>query len=224
MNLLQGTDQGTQAPPAPTTGIVLSGDGSADNPITGVITSVPSTREEVSALRAQRRELSDQLQSAVNRRNNLARSATTAEPTSKAGLEARIQLLDARILDIEAKIASTGDILAQAPGGLLTSSGIGTVSGGPRMDVTAVSIMTVIFVMSPIAIAIARLVWKRATSGAPPRSAIDRESAERLQRLENSVDAIAIEMERVSEGQRFVTKLLSEQRQLAGGERVERGN
>lgn len=34
----------------------------------------------------------------------------------------------------------------------------------------------------------------------------------RLERLENAVDAIAIEMERVSEGQRFVTRLLSERR------------
>ena len=33
---------------------------------------------------------------------------------------------------------------------------------------------------------------------------------ERLQRLEQAVDAIAIEIERVSEGQRFVTKLLTE--------------
>lgn len=33
---------------------------------------------------------------------------------------------------------------------------------------------------------------------------------ERMQRLENAVDAIAVEMERIGEGQRFVTKLLAE--------------
>jgi hypothetical protein len=32
----------------------------------------------------------------------------------------------------------------------------------------------------------------------------------RLERVEHTVESIAIEMERVSEGQRFVTKLLSE--------------
>src|SRR5688572_3853052 len=32
----------------------------------------------------------------------------------------------------------------------------------------------------------------------------------RLQRIEQSVDAIAIEVERMSEGQRFVTRLLAE--------------
>ena len=34
---------------------------------------------------------------------------------------------------------------------------------------------------------------------------------QRLERLEQGIDAIAIEIERVTEGQRFVTKLLSEQ-------------
>ena len=34
---------------------------------------------------------------------------------------------------------------------------------------------------------------------------------ERLARIEQAVDAIALEVERISEGQRFTTKLLSEQ-------------
>jgi hypothetical protein len=33
---------------------------------------------------------------------------------------------------------------------------------------------------------------------------------ERMQRLENAIDAIAVELERIGEGQRFVTKLLGE--------------
>ena len=36
------------------------------------------------------------------------------------------------------------------------------------------------------------------------------ESAQRLERLEHGMDAIALEIERISEGQRFVTRLLSE--------------
>jgi hypothetical protein len=36
-------------------------------------------------------------------------------------------------------------------------------------------------------------------------------SDERIARIEASVEAIAIEVERISEGQRFTTKLLSEQ-------------
>jgi hypothetical protein len=38
-------------------------------------------------------------------------------------------------------------------------------------------------------------------------------SDQRLERVEQAVEAIAIEIERVSEGQRFVTKLLNERAQ-----------
>ncbi len=46
-----------------------------------------------------------------------------------------------------------------------------------------------------------------------PRSVSNKtleEIAERLAQLERAVDAIAVETERISEGQRFTTKLLSE--------------
>jgi hypothetical protein len=36
------------------------------------------------------------------------------------------------------------------------------------------------------------------------------ETGERMERMERSVDAIALEVERISENQRFLTKLLSE--------------
>ena len=39
---------------------------------------------------------------------------------------------------------------------------------------------------------------------------VPRELDERLRRMEQSLDAIAVEVERVSEGQRFTTRLLAE--------------
>ena len=44
-------------------------------------------------------------------------------------------------------------------------------------------------------------------------SAVSSVSDERIARIEAAVEAIAIEVERISEGQRFTTKLLSEQHQ-----------
>lgn len=38
----------------------------------------------------------------------------------------------------------------------------------------------------------------------------ERERDERLARIETAVEAMAIEIERISEGQRFVTRLLAE--------------
>lgn len=40
---------------------------------------------------------------------------------------------------------------------------------------------------------------------------------ERLARVEQALEAIAIEMERVGEGQRFLTKVFAEQRELPPG-------
>lgn len=44
------------------------------------------------------------------------------------------------------------------------------------------------------------------------RPQIPAEVAGRLERIEQAVDAIAVEVERISEGQRFTTRLLSETR------------
>ena len=59
-----------------------------------------------------------------------------------------------------------------------------------------------------IGVPLARAYAKRVEREADPRLGTD--VAARLERIEQAVDAIAIEMERVSEGQRFTTKLLAE--------------
>jgi len=76
------------------------------------------------------------------------------------------------------------------------------------------------FVLRPIATALGRRLDKQ-----PPRSAIPPEVVGRLERIEQAVDAISIEVERISEGQRFTTQLLSEGRHQsaalpAGGDRL----
>ena len=48
--------------------------------------------------------------------------------------------------------------------------------------------------------------WERQ----PLQPTVPPEVAARLERIEQAVDAVAIEVERISEGQRFTTKLLSD--------------
>ncbi|MEO8562929.1 MAG: hypothetical protein ABI601_12680 [bacterium] len=48
---------------------------------------------------------------------------------------------------------------------------------------------------------------------APMRAALSDAHDERLARIEQAVESIAIEVERISEGQRFTTKLLAERAQ-----------
>jgi len=171
----------------------------------------PMTARDVAILRARRSELSNQLESATSRRNSLAGKLEDADGVNKAGIEQRISLLDNRILQLESDLAETGRQLSSAPAGLVASSSVGMPFALNPGQVTAISIISVIgitCVAFPIAIAIARRIWRSglrrdATPVAP-------ESAQRMERLEQAVDAIAIEIERVSEGQRYVTRLLTE--------------
>jgi hypothetical protein len=50
---------------------------------------------------------------------------------------------------------------------------------------------------------------RRLEQGGRKAESIDTGSAERLARIEQAVEAMAIEIERISEGQRFTTKLLA---------------
>jgi hypothetical protein len=52
----------------------------------------------------------------------------------------------------------------------------------------------------------AQRLWKGASWARPAPV----ESTQRLERIEQAIEAVAIEVERISEGQRFVTRLLSE--------------
>jgi len=60
----------------------------------------------------------------------------------------------------------------------------------------------------PIVFALAHRIWR----GGPARSKTDKliDGSERATRLEQAVDSIAVEVERISEAQRFAAKLLAE--------------
>ena len=175
----------------------------------------PLTGREVAALRQRGSELSRQLNSANNRRDQLAAQLEDAEGANKAGIEARIAQLDQRITGIEADIAQNGRLLASAPLSALASANSETRPapfGLTNGQITAMGIMSIIgttFVALPIAFAIARNMWRRGSRQVAGVVASP-ESAQRMERLEQAVDAIAIEIERVSEGQRYMTRLLGE--------------
>lgn len=74
-----------------------------------------------------------------------------------------------------------------------------------------VALLAFIVVGGPLARALARRIDKRtmsATAALPP------EVTQRLAAIEQAVDSVAVEVERISEGQRFTTKLLSKRTKL----------
>lgn len=196
-------------PPIPPVGpTVLTTPG---GPTRVIFPDAPLTARDVQALRQRGSELSRQLTSANGRRDELSGQLEDAEGVNKAGIEQRIAQLDQRIMGIEADIAANGRLLASAPPRSLPVSNetsVPTPFGLNPGQVTGISIVGTIFVLFPLAVAMARNIWRRGSRHAVP--AQSQESTQRMERLEQAVDAIAIEIERVSEGQRFVTRLLTE--------------
>lgn len=85
-------------------------------------------------------------------------------------------------------------------------------SNGPGIPPEAVMLGTfgmVMVLLIPVSIAYARRIWRRAGQLAPVQ--IPAELFDRMASIERGVEAVAIEVERIGEGQRFVSQLLGEQ-------------
>jgi hypothetical protein len=193
-----------QAPAAPLAPVVAGATPAAAPALAGVPLSVADVR----ALRAERSELSSQLENVGARRARLSQSLKGKEGVDRAGVEARIGVLDKRMLQLETQLDQTGQQLAMAPGALVAAADSRKFTNMDPDAVAALGAVFMIFVLAPIAFAAARMMWKR--TNRPVAAPLPNEASQRLERLEQGMDAIAIEIERVSEGQRFVTRLLSE--------------
>ena len=144
---------------------------------------------------------------------NQIRSAP--EGVARTGIEERISLLDKQILQMETQIMNIGQQLAGAPTNLtlFTESPDRKYENGWEDGMGAGIGMSTAFLAAVLLYRWIRGRKKRKNRGPAQVEATD---SPRLQRLEQGMEAIAIEIERISEGQRFVTRLLSESRDPAG--------
>jgi hypothetical protein len=171
--------------------------------------AIPKSHGDVRNLMRQRDAISDQLTNVSERRSELSTELQgTVDGVARTGLEQRISLLDKRILQLETDLATTGQQLALAPASLVSSTEEPSRSGDDEDFAKGLAVggVPVLAVMAVVLLASRR----RARRGGPNAQAqLPQEALQRLERLEHGMEAIAIEIERVSEGQRFVTKLLS---------------
>jgi hypothetical protein len=181
---------------------------------------VPTSRAEYRALLDMRGELSNQLQSAAGRRNDLAEQLKTADPDARAGILDRLKVLDDRIVKLETEIERTGVLVANTPPALIreTRTVVGQTPGLGRSigdNIVPLTGIVSTFFLLPLAIAMARSIWRRGSE--PPRTGLTDVGVQRqLEQMQQSIDTIAIEVERISESQRFVTKLMSDRSVGAG--------
>lgn len=168
-------------------------------------------------LEGRRSELSRQLRSAESRRTDLLQELRRAPSDAvRAGIESRVALLDNRLLELERDIALNGRALAANPAEEReTFTGVSAERGGfggGRLDGPPLMAIVSLILLAPLVLAIVRRVWRGAPHVVAQRNP---ESDARLERIEQAVDAIAIEIERISEAQRFQNKLLGEGQGIA---------
>ncbi len=186
----------------------------------------PTAAQMLEAARAQRSELRNQLDRAEERREELQDQLNSQErpltPVDKAGIEARLKETDARITALDQQIAQADQQVAQAaavPGAMIEPIRPIVPRTGPPEEAWVLGGMFIIVVMMPIAIAQARRLWRRPAATATTE--MPAELTDRLNRLEQAVDAVAVELERVGEGQRYVTRVFTEGQRALGGPAAE---
>ena len=151
---------------------------------------------QLQELESSRRALQTQLQSTTS---NADRAALT---TQLADVSRRIAVVDNMLARTQAQIGG-GDVQATTT---VPPRQIVVQSGPPEDAIIAFGFFACVLLL-PMSIAMTRRMWRRT----PPASAINSPAIdERLARIEQAVEATALEVERIGEGQRFVTKILTE--------------
>ena len=123
-------------------------------------------------------------------------------------METRLTDIAGRISAVDQMLASNAASLAQAsaiPGAVVEPPPY--VREGPPEEAYVVGTIFMIIVLLPLSIALARRVWRRSAAVV---TSFPRELVDRLSRMEQAVEATAVEVERIGEGQRFLTRLFTE--------------
>ena len=162
-------------------------------------------REQIAKYAAQRPILERQLRSPDAAIRAQGENQLLQLDLASASVKAELQ-------SVQEQIALNGGKTAPAPrAAIVTPPPAPPPTFWSKIDpdaITAVMVLTTLALVVPLSVALTRRLWRR-PSPPMPTTALDGLSM-RLERVEQAVDAIAIEIERVSESQRFVAKVLVE--------------
>ena len=171
---------------------------------------IASAYDVYQAFRAQRRVLGGQMEGLQSERGEISRELQqeTITGADRKGLEQRITQIDERIATLDKQIIEADAQVAKAaavPGAAVDPPE--PPRTGPPEEAFVLGGMFIVIVLLPISIAFARRIWRRS---AKIVTSIPKELTDRLMRVEQTVEASAIEIERIGEGQRFMTRVLTE--------------
>jgi hypothetical protein len=195
---------------------------------------------ELDALRRSRSELTGQLERVTEQRGQLAQERLNAEARAQASanpaldrrlvreFEQQISELGTRSAQLQRQIAQADEAIANA-----VARGVSSDVQGEAVTSTVISVPSEDFAAREallrsryqsmmvaeaaglvlVSIMVGRLMWRRAQRRATALFA----SAADVTGIKHAVDAIAVEVERISENQRYATKLLKERAEPLGG-------
>lgn len=170
---------------------------------------VTSPASAYQAFVAQRRELTRQVSSLEEQRSAISRRLRQENVTGadRTGLEDRLRQVDEQIAKVSTDLEVANANVARAagvPGAIVQPPPAPTRNDIPE-EAFVLGIMFMLCAILPLSIGFARRLvrgGKRLDAGA------NAEISERFTRLEQAVDAVAIEVERIGEGQRYITNRL----------------
>jgi len=186
--------------------------------------SAPTATEMYEAAKLAQREVRNQRDVLVRERSNLVDElARTSNPAAAKALESRIAALDARVADVEKQVAQAEQMVVSRAGipGVVIQPEANRRQGPPEEVYVLGGLSLLMMLLLPVSIGYARRLWRR---GATAPAAMPPELNERMQNIERGIEAVAIEVERLGEGQRFVTQLLDSQSRRQLGAEVRRGD
>jgi hypothetical protein len=186
------------------------------------------------ALQSRSQILRDQQENLMDQRRELQQQydQMSSSNPGRAGIEKRMANIDGRVAEMDAEIAKSDQaVAAQAavPGATVPPPRPPQNNDVDVDMVVGLSFFLATVMAIPITIAYARRIWRRSGKTEVVLSPL---MMERLDSLERGMEAVALEVERIGEGQRFVTQALSGRAVGAGaaepiaiprGERVEQG-
>ena len=176
------------------------------------LAGLPRTAQEVQGLRARREILRDQLSRASNRRDELVGQLNGGiADEARAGVQQRLELLDQRMLQIERDQALTERQLSSAsPEVLALTAEVPNPNTTVDEDDAVLAAFGTFGVGVLLTLFVGRLRRRFGRRHAAKATATVALAADpRLDQLTQAVDAIALEVERIGEGQRFVTQVLA---------------
>lgn len=201
--------QNTPAPaaPAPTPPTQTTA-GSATQAPAAVVTADPAVVYR--GVREKREVLFNQKNRLEEERREIAQKLREGPvgDVDRTGLEQRLAAVDQRIAQVSINIAEADAEVALAaavPGALVEV----VDPGEQEAEMFAMGLFFTGLMLFPIMIAWARRLWKRAAIV----PVVSQELSDRVGGIERNLDAVALEIERIGEGQRFVTQLMAERAQ-----------